>query len=78
MYPRFEYLTMELCHTDLFSYICKERISDDRLLKYMFRQLCSGVQALHNQTGHCHLDLKLENILVGRDNQLKLCDFGFA
>lgn len=28
--------------------------------------------------GVCHLDLKLENILVGDDLQLKICDLGFA
>jgi serine/threonine protein kinase len=28
--------------------------------------------------GFAHLDLKLENILIGRDSKLKICDFGQA
>lgn len=26
----------------------------------------------------CHLDIKLENVLISQDNSLRLCDFGFA
>jgi serine/threonine protein kinase len=28
--------------------------------------------------GYAHLDLKLDNILIGTDSLLKLCDFGLA
>ena len=30
------------------------------------------------KTGHAHLDLKLDNVLIGPDQQLKICDLGFA
>jgi serine/threonine protein kinase len=33
---------------------------------------------LHTITGHAHLDLKLENLLVGENNQLKITDLGMA
>lgn len=31
-----------------------------------------------NKVGYAHLDIKLDNILVGNDFKPKLCDFGFA
>ena len=36
------------------------------------------MEHLHNKAGVAHLDIKLENILIGDDLKLKLCDFGFA
>ncbi len=36
-----------------------------------------AVEATHN-AGICHLDIKLENILVAQDYTVKLCDFGLA
>lgn len=40
--------------------------------------MLNGVRALHSDVGICHLDIKLENVLIGKDFELKLCDFGFA
>lgn len=48
------------------------------LTRFLFKQLCEGVQHIHNVGGYSHLDLKLENILIGNDFKLKICDFGFA
>ena len=53
-------------------------ISDDNLLRYLFLQICDGLQAVHIKARYAHLDLKLENILIGNDFKLKLCDFGSA
>jgi len=40
--------------------------------------MCKGIHSLHTITGHAHLDIKLENILVGDDQILKVCDLGLA
>lgn len=71
-------MAVELCRCDLFDLISKVgAVTDHSLLCALFKQILAAVQALHN-AGHSHLDLKLENILVSRDNQLRLCDLGFA
>lgn len=54
-------------------------------MKEIFRQICQGVQYLHEKNV-CHNDLKLENVLLffneeGNDMvsaQAKIADFGFA
>ena len=72
-------MTTELCKQDLFDLIAsKGPAQNEPLVKYIFSQICEGVSALHNTTGYAHLDIKLENVLIGKDYKLKLCDFGFA
>ncbi|RMZ96469.1 cyclin-G-associated kinase, partial [Brachionus plicatilis] len=45
----------------------------------IFYQICRAVQYLHTQDQPIiHRDLKLENFLVSKANEIKLCDFGSA
>ena len=71
---------MELCaYGCLFDLIeSKGPISSEYLLKDLFLQICKGVESVHKVANHAHLDLKLENILIGDDLKLRLCDFGSA
>lgn len=41
-------------------------------------QLAEGVKALHYQAGLAHMDIKLENILISKTGNLKICDFSFS
>jgi serine/threonine protein kinase len=69
---------MEYCpNGDLFDLIKRTGKMNEKLAKYLFLQLLNGVEFLHSKAGVAHLDLKLENILVGNNYQVKLCDFGF-
>jgi len=44
------------------------------LVRTYFHQLVEGIQHMHSQ-GVAHLDLKLENLMLGSDFQLKVIDF---
>ena len=71
-------LISELCQSDLFNLISKAGpITDLQLLRSMFTQLCTALHAMH-QANLCHLDIKIDNVMVGADYSLRLADFGFV
>lgn len=43
----------------------------------LFKQILVGVKATH-QANLCHLDIKLDNILVAQDYSMRLADYGLA
>jgi len=47
------------------------------LVRSFIHQLCKAIEHCHNKD-IIHRDIKPENLLISTDNQLKLCDFGFA
>lgn len=49
----------------------------ERCSKPIFKKILLGVQALHN-IGIYHLDLKVDNILLDKYFNPKICDFGLA
>ena len=72
-------MSMEYCpNGDLFDLVKKTGKLSENLAKSLFLQLTNAVEYLHSSAEVAHLDLKLENILIGNDYKLKLCDFGFA
>lgn len=69
---------MEYCQNgDLFDFVKKNGKLSEGLAKNLFHQLLDSLDFLHNKVGVAHLDLKLENVLIGNNFQVKLCDFGF-
>lgn len=75
----------------LYRYLIMEYVDGGELIKYIvesegleewevvrfFRQMMAGLTYCH-EFSICHRDLKLENILLDRDRNLKIADFGFA
>ncbi|KAF2859372.1 Pkinase-domain-containing protein [Piedraia hortae CBS 480.64] len=62
---------------ELFDYILNQRYLRDDKARKLFAQLISGVGYLH-QKGIVHRDLKLENLLLDRNKNIIITDFGFA
>ncbi|KAJ3089964.1 Serine/threonine-protein kinase 36 [Quaeritorhiza haematococci] len=54
------------------------RLSEGYIRDVVAPGLVSGLDYLHNVKGIVHRDLKLQNILMGLDGHVKICDFGFA
>jgi len=48
--------------------------NNDQLIGAYFQQLLEGIEHMHSQ-GMAHLDLKLDNLMLGVDFQLKIIDF---
>ncbi|CAI5456004.1 unnamed protein product [Caenorhabditis angaria] len=49
----------------------------ERESRYKFWQIISAVEYLHNR-GIVHRDLKAENVLLDKDDRIKIADFGFS
>ncbi|PFH57806.1 hypothetical protein XA68_14550 [Ophiocordyceps unilateralis] len=62
---------------ELFDYILNHRYLKDHSARRLFAQLVSGVGYLHKK-GIVHRDLKLENLLLDRNRNIIITDFGFA
>lgn len=62
---------------ELFDYILNQRYLKDNSARRLFAQLVSGVGYLH-KNGIVHRDLKLENLLLDRNRNIIITDFGFA
>lgn len=70
------YMVMELApNGELFDYI-GAGLREDVALFY-FRQLAAAMEYMHGNNV-CHRDLKLENILLDPQYNMKVCDFGFS
>jgi 5'-AMP-activated protein kinase catalytic alpha subunit len=75
-YNEVSYIIMELApYGDFSDFVLSERwISDEVLIRTYFHHLLNGLEYLHtNEVSH--LDLKLENLLLGDEYQLKIVDF---
>lgn len=77
--PRFSrYLLLEYVEGgELFDYlVSRGRLDAFEALTY-WRQIISGVDYCH-RFNICHRDLKPENLLLDKDKQIKIADFGMA
>ena len=68
---------MELMDCDLHRIIQSKQELSEAHIKCFARQLLEGINALH-KVGVFHRDIKPGNILVSKDCQLRITDFGLA
>ena len=76
--PQHIFIIMEYCEgQDIMDYILtRNRLSESESLKY-FQQLINALYYLHNQN-ITHRDIKIDNLLLDRNLDLKLIDFGLS
>ncbi|KAF4762613.1 hypothetical protein HAV15_007037 [Penicillium sp. str.  len=72
------WLVLEYCPGDeLYNYLLRHGPLPVEKVKRIFTQLVGAVAYVHSKS--CvHRDLKLENILLDKQENVKLCDFGFT
>lgn len=63
---------------DFFELLMSKRIKfDDKLIRTFFQQLINGLEFLHSN-GVAHMDIKMENLAIGENYELKIIDFGLS
>lgn len=60
---------------DLLSFVKKRSQLSEKTAKMIFRQLMLALKYIHSRN-IIHRDIKLDNILIDLNNNIKLCDFG--
>lgn len=63
---------------ELFSLISSTGKFSEDVARYFFIQLLDALNYMHNEAKICHRDIKPENILIDKDFNLKVADYGFA
>lgn len=69
---------MEVCGGgDLLTYVRRRRKLKEDYAKFVFRQIIEGIDYVHKK-GVLHRDIKLDNILLTSEGDVKICDFGVS
>lgn len=71
------YMMMELMDCDLHRVIQSKQALTPKHYKCFLKQIIEGIKAMH-EVGVFHRDLKPGNILVSKDCQIRITDFGLA
>lgn len=72
------YLVLELAEAgDFIKYMSEKKKLSERECQKFIRQIASAVDHMHT-SNITHRDLKLENLLLDRENNIKIIDFGLS
>lgn len=71
-------LVLELApNGELIDYIMETGRFSEPICRYILQKILGALNHLHSK-GYCNRDLKPENIFIGKKNELKMADLGFA
>ena len=69
---------MEVCGGgDLLTYVRRRRKLKEDVARYLFHQIITGLTYCHTKNV-LHRDIKLDNILLTSQGEVKICDFGVS
>jgi len=73
------YIIFELCSKgELIKYINNTKaLLNEKYIKIIFLKIAKAIYFLHKM-GICHRDIKLNNILLDEEYNIKICDFGLS
>ncbi|CAF1567423.1 unnamed protein product, partial [Didymodactylos carnosus] len=75
---KYVYLILELCqYGDLEKYLKIKRTLNENETRVYVKQVIEGLQYLHDH-GILHRDIKLQNLLLTENYNIKIADFGLA
>jgi mitogen-activated protein kinase 1/3 len=71
------YLVLDYMQSDLHRIIQSKNVLSDAHVSFIVYQILCGLKHMHT-AGIYHRDLKPSNVLIDRDCNVKICDFGLA
>jgi len=75
---RYLFLVLEYAPKgDLLKYVKKKTRLEEDVAKEIFAQIVSGLRHCHRNL-ILHRDVKLDNVLLDKNNKVKICDFGVS
>jgi serine/threonine protein kinase len=70
------YIALELISGEFFDFVEYSSLSE-KIVRYYFKQLLDVTIYIHEQ-GYTHRDLKIDNIMLDDNFNIRVTDFGFA
>ena len=62
---------------EMLEFINEMEHQDDRFLRYIFTEIAGAIHQIH-KAGIAHRDIKLDNVMITEDCEVKVIDFDFG